>query len=587
MSDNFPTIAKPSVSNMPIPPNLSDYEKTRKDFDWFKDGFSKLDWLPDGGLNNAYESVDRHVKNGKGNYNALIWIGKNGEEETYTYSEFKEESDKFGQVMKNLGMKRGDRVFIFMDRIPELYFAAMGILKAGGVIAPLFSAFGPDPVRDRMEDAGASFLITTPELKAKINSILPKIQTLQKVIVINKLNRSEIEPDNLTLSYDDLMKSIDPNSFVLEPTTQYDFSIMHYTSGSTGKPKGVLHRHQAVIQQWLTGKWALDLKEKDIYFCTADPGWVTGTSYGMMAPWTNCVTQIIYEGGFSATSWYDIIQKYGVTVWYTAPTAIRLLMRAGESVVTKYDLTSLRFIGSVGEPLNPEAVVWGNRNYKMPIHDNWWQTETGAIMCANYQVTDIRPGSMGKPFPGITMGILDEEYNEKKPGEGGILAVRPGWPSQMFAYWQQDEMYNSRFKKGWYITGDQASVDKDGYFWFQGRADDVINTAGHLVGPFEVESALIEHPAVAEAGVIGKPDPIAMEVVKAFVTLNTDHQPSDQLRRELIRFAREKLSAGVAPREIDFIDIMPKTRSGKIMRRLLKARELGLPEGDTSTLEDD
>ena len=587
MSDNFPTIAKPSISNMPIPPNLIDYEKTRKDFDWFKDGFSKLDWLPDGGLNNAYESVDRHVKNGKGNYDALIWIGKNGEEETYTYSEFKEESDKFGQVMKNLGIKRGDRVFIFMDRIPELYFAAMGILKAGGVIAPLFSAFGPDPVRDRMEDAGASFLITTPELKAKINSILPKIKTLQKVIIINKLDRSKIEPDNLTLSYDDLMKSVDANSFVLEPTTQYDFSIMHYTSGSTGKPKGVLHRHQAVIQQWLTGKWALDLKEQDIYFCTADPGWVTGTSYGMMAPWTNCVTQIIYEGGFSATAWYDIIQKYGVTVWYTAPTAIRLLMRAGDSVVTKYDLTSLRFIGSVGEPLNPEAVVWGNRNYKMPIHDNWWQTETGAIMCANYQATDIRPGSMGKPFPGITMGILDEEYNEKKSGEGGILAVRPGWPSQMFAYWQQDEMYNSRFKKGWYITGDQASVDKDGYFWFQGRADDVINTAGHLVGPFEVESALIEHPAVAEAGVIGKPDPIAMEVVKAFVTLNTDHQPSDQLRRELIRFAREKLSAGVAPREIDFIDIMPKTRSGKIMRRLLKARELGLPEGDTSTLEDD
>ena len=587
MSDNFPTIAKPSISNMPIPPNLIDYEKTRKDFDWFKDGFSKLDWLPDGGLNNAYESVDRHVKNGKGNYDALIWIGKNGEEETYTYSEFKEESDKFGQVMKNLGIKKGDRVFIFMDRIPELYFAAMGILKAGGVIAPLFSAFGPDPVRDRMEDAGASFLITTPELKAKINSILPKIKTLQKVIIINKLDRSKIEPDNLTLSYDDLMKSVDANSFVLEPTTQYDFSIMHYTSGSTGKPKGVLHRHQAVIQQWLTGKWALDLKEQDIYFCTADPGWVTGTSYGMMAPWTNCVTQIIYEGGFSATAWYDIIQKYGVTVWYTAPTAIRLLMRAGDSVVTKYDLTSLRFIGSVGEPLNPEAVVWGNRNYKMPIHDNWWQTETGAIMCANYQATDIRPGSMGKPFPGITMGILDEEYNEKKSGEGGILAVRPGWPSQMFAYWQQDEMYNSRFKKGWYITGDQASVDKDGYFWFQGRADDVINTAGHLVGPFEVESALIEHPAVAEAGVIGKPDPIAMEVVKAFVTLNTDHQPSDQLRRELIRFAREKLSAGVAPREIDFIDIMPKTRSGKIMRRLLKARELGLPEGDTSTLEDD
>ena len=331
----------------------------------------------------------------------------------------------------------------------------------------------------------------------------------------------------------------------------------------------------------------LDLKEGDIYFCTADPGWVTGTSYGMMAPWTNCVTQIIYEGGFGATAWYEIIQKYGVTVWYTAPTAIRLLMRAGESVVERYNLTSLRFIGSVGEPLNPEAVVWGNRNFKMPIHDNWWQTETGAIMCANYATTNIRPGSMGKPFPGITMGILDDQYNEIGPGQGGILAVRPGWPSQMFAYWKQDDMYNSRFKKGWYITGDQASIDEDGYFWFQGRADDVINTAGHLVGPFEVESALIEHQAVAEAGVIGKPDPIAMEVVKAFVTLKDGYEQTEELRREITRFARERLSAAVAPREIEFLESLPKTRSGKIMRRLLKARELGLPEGDTSTLEDD
>ena len=484
-------------------------------------------------------------------------------------------------------MQRADRVFIFMDRIPELYFAAMGILKAGGVIAPLFSAFGPDPVRDRMEDAGASFLVTTPELKSKIDTMLPDIKTLQKVIVIDKSDTANIKTDEKTLLYKDLMKNVDATNFILEPTTQYDFSIMHYTSGSTGKPKGVLHRHQAVVQQWLTGKWALDLKEGDIYFCTADPGWVTGTSYGMMAPWTNCVTQIIYEGGFSAASWYEIIQKYGVTVWYTAPTAIRLLMRAGEAVVQRYDLSSLRFIGSVGEPLNPEAVVWGNKNYKMPIHDNWWQTETGAIMCANYATTNIRPGSMGKPFPGVTMGILDDQYNELGAGESGILAVRPGWPSQMFAYWQQDEMYNSRFKKGWYITGDQASIDEDGYFWFQGRADDVINTAGHLVGPFEVESALIEHKAVAEAGVIGKPDPIAMEVVKAFLTLNPDYEATEQMRRELIGFARDKLSAGVAPREIDFIDVMPKTRSGKIMRRLLKARELGLPEGDTSTLEDD
>ena len=567
--------------------NLQDYFERKKNFDWWSDAFNQMDWLPGGGLNNAYEAIDRHVKNGFGDRIAMIWVGKNEEEEQYSFLDIKNKSDQFGSVIRDLGMERGDRVFIFMDRLPELYISALGILKAGGVIAPLFSAFGPDPVRDRMEDAGAKYLITSPELRNKLNDILPTIKTLKNVIVINKNGRHDGVLVDGDLSYETLMESDDGKDFEIERTSQYDFSIMHYTSGSTGKPKGVLHRHQAVVQQWLTGKWALDLKFDDIYFCTADPGWVTGTSYGIMAPWTNGVTQLIYEGGFGAQSWYKLIEKYKVTVWYTAPTAIRLLMRAGSEVVKKFDMSSLRFIGSVGEPLNPEAVIWGNKNYKMPIHDNWWQTETGAIMCANYASMPVRPGSMGRPIPGVEMAVIDESFNPLPTGEVGALAVRPGWPSMMYGYWQKDEMYNSRFKKGWYITGDQASIDEDGYFWFQGRADDVINTAGHLVGPFEVESALIEHPAVAEAGVIGKPDPIAMEVVKAFVTLNTNYQPNKELRRELIRFARDKLSAGIAPREIDFIDTMPKTRSGKIMRRLLKARELGLPEGDTSTLEDD
>ena len=566
--------------------NLSDYHESRESFNWWDNAFKEMDWLPGGGLNNAYESIDRHVKNGNGDRLAMIWVGKNDEEESYTYSDLKLQSDKFGGVIRNLGLIRGDKVFIFMDRLPELYIAALGVLKAGGIIAPLFSAFGPEPVKDRMEDAGANYLITTPDLRSKLDDILPDIETLKNVIIVNKNGRSKEKMKDEDLSYEKLMISSDSN-FEIEHTTQYDFAIMHYTSGSTGKPKGVLHRHQAVVQQWLTGKWALDLKEDDVYFCTADPGWVTGTSYGIIAPWTNGVTQLIYEGGFGAQNWYKLIEKYKVTVWYTAPTAVRLLMRSGKKIVEKFDLATLRFIGSVGEPLNPEAVVWGNETYGLPIHDNWWQTETGAIMCANYPSMPIRPGSMGRPLPGIDMAVIDENYEPLPNGEIGALAVRPGWPSMMYTYWQKDEMYNSRFKKGWYITGDQASVDDDGYFWFQGRADDVINTAGHLVGPFEVESTLIEHPAVAEAGVIGKPDPIAMEIVKAFVTLNPDYEPSKELNRELIKFSRNKLSAGIAPREIDFIDIMPKTRSGKIMRRLLKARELGLPEGDTSTLEED
>ena len=472
-----------------------------------------------------------------------------------------------------------------MDRIPELYFAFFGILKAGAIAGPLFSAFGPDPVRDRLLDSGAKVLVTSPNLRAKISGILGDLPDLKHVIVVNKNNR---HPEGLQpgdVSYEEAMAGAS-EEFTIVRTTEEDYDIMHYTSGTTGKPKGAAHVHRAIYQQYATGKWVLDLHEDDIYWCTADPGWVTGTSYGMVAPWTNGITQVIYEGGFGAGPWYRVMEKYKVTVWYTAPTAIRMLMKAGEDVVKRHDLSSLRYMCSVGEPLNPEAVVWGVQAFGMPFHDNWWQTETGAILIANYPIQDVKPGSMGRPTPGITVGILDDNYEEVPTGDEGHLAVRPGWPSMFKTYWGNEEMYNSKFQNGWYITGDKARKDEEGYFWFVGRADDVINTAGHLVGPFEVESALLEHPAVAEAGVIGKPDPIAMEIVKAFVALKDGYEPSDKLRRELMRFARKKLSSFVAPREIDFIDSLPKTRSGKIMRRLLKARELGLPEGDTSTLED-
>ena len=582
--ESFPRISKQPIENMKVQPNLH-LEDSYKDFDW-EEMYQELDWLPGGGLNKAHEAIDRHANSDKKNKLALIWEGKNGEREDYTFGDLQLLTNQFANVLGSLGIEKGDRVFIFMDRLPELYVAFFGALKAGAVVGPLFSAFGPEPVKDRMQDSGAKVLVTQPDLRKKISEIIPELFDLQHILIVNKDGRDQNPIDPQDLSYEEEMSKAS-KEFTTVVTGQYDYSVMHYTSGTTGKPKGAVHRHQAVVQQKATGKWALDLQDDDIYWCTADPGWVTGTSYGMLAPWTNGITQLIYEGGFSASRWYEQIQKHNVTVWYTAPTAIRMLMKAGDDVTKKFDLSSLRYICSVGEPLNPEAVVWSNEVFGMAFHDNWWQTETGAIMCANYPSMEIRPGSMGKPIPGVQLAIVDEDFNEVPDGEDGNLVVKPGWPSMFHAYWNNSEMYNSRFRKGWYITGDTARKDEDGYFWFVGRADDVINTAGHLVGPFEVESALIEHRAVAEAGVIGKPDPLAMEIVKAFVSLKDGYEESTQLRNEIIKFAREKLSTAVAPREIDFIPSLPKTRSGKIMRRLLKARELGLPEGDTSTLEDD
>ncbi len=582
MTMSHPTIRKEAPAS---PPNLADYDAARASFDW-GEVERELAWLPGGGLNIAYEAIDRHVHDGHGAAAAMLWEGKSGETESYSYDDLRRLTNRFANLLANLGVRKGDRVFTFMERVPEHYAAIFGALKAGCIAGPLFSAFGPDPVRDRLEDSGAAVLVTQPDLRERVAGVIANLPDLKHVIVLNKNGRfpGPLAPGDLDFAA--LMEEASEDDPAIT-TTRDDFSIMHYTSGTTGKPKGAVHRHNSVIQQHLTGKWALDLRPGDVYWCTADPGWVTGTSYGMIAPWTNRVTQVIYEGGFSARRWYETVQRYGVEVWYTAPTAVRMLMKQGLDLPRSFDLSSLRHVASVGEPLNPEAVVWGQQAFGMPIHDNWWQTETGAIMIANYPCADVKPGSMGKPLPGVEAAIVDNDGNPLPPGRSGNLAARPGWPSMFQTYWRQEERYDSRFVNGWYFSGDEAEQDEDGYFWFIGRTDDVINTAGHLVGPFEVESALIEHPAVAEAGVIGKPDPVAMEVVKAFVSLKEGYEATDDLRRELMGFARGKLAAAVAPREIEIIDGLPKTRSGKIMRRLLKARELGLPEGDTSTLEED
>ena len=582
MATEYPEIAK-DISALKLPPNLADYDSLRSSWDW-DELWAELD-TPDGLVNQAHECIDRHAMGERANKLALIWQSQGLEVEEYTFADLKRETDRAANALRSAGIEKGDRVFFLSDRTPELYFGFFGALKLGALAAPLFSAFGPEPISERVGRAEGKAMITTPKLLSKVNEIRDNLPSLEHVIIMD--GREEHELADTDISWSALIADAS-DEFEIEKTGPEDWSVMHFTSGTTGLPKGAAHVHNTVVSHYATGKYVMDFQEEDIYWCTADPGWVTGTSYGMFAPWSNGITQVIDEGGFGARRWYETITRFKVTIWYTAPTAIRLLMRSGASAARAHDLSSLRYVMSVGEPLNPEGVVWGLDAFDLPIHDNWWQTETGAIMIANYPSMPIRPGSMGRPFPGIHAAIIDDAGNEMtEPMAEGQLAVRPGWPSMFRTYWNDEERYDSRFKHGWYLTGDKAKRDADGYFWFVGRDDDVINTAGHLVSPFEVESALIEHEAVAEAGVIGKPDAIAMEVVKAFVTLNDGVEETPQLLRELNRHCRARLGPAVAPREIQVIDILPKTRSGKIMRRLLKARELGLPEGDTSTLEDD
>ena len=569
-------------------PNLTDYARAYEAFSW-ESARRELDGLPGGhGLNIAHEAVDRHALGALKNKVALRWLSKSGAARDYTFADLRSLTNQFANLLRNLGVQTGDRVFALAGRIPELYVAALGTLKNRSIFCPLFSAFGPEPIRARLGIGQARVLVTTESLyRRKVMAIRAALPALEHVLLIGDDGRPPSVP--ATHDFAKLMNSAS-DQLTIEPTDPEDLALLHFTSGTTGTPKGAVHVHEAVVAHHITGKLALDLHPEDIFWCTADPGWVTGTSYGIIAPLTNGVTSIIDEGDFDAERWYRILQDHNVTVWYTAPTAIRMMMKAGADLVRKYDLRSLRFLASVGEPLNPEAVVWGREAFGLPFHDNWWQTETGGIMIANYASMEIRPGSMGRPLPGIQAFVVNvkedggvQEVTE--PGVQGELALRNGWPSMFRGYWREPQRYQKCFAGGFYLTGDLARKDKDGYFWFVGRKDDVIKTSGHLIGPFEVESILMEHKAVAEAGVIGKPDPVALEVVKAFVALKPGIEPNDALRRELLAFARTRLGAAVAPKEIDFIASLPKNRAGKIMRRLLKARELGLPEGDTSTLE--
>ena len=571
-----------------IAPNLADYEQARASFSW-DEARKVLDGLPGGkGLNIAHEAVDRHAAGPLATHVALRWLGKDGSRRELTYADLRDLTNRFANVLKTLGVGKGDKVFVLCGRIPELYVAVLGTLKNRGVACTLFSAFGPEPIHTRLMIGEGSVLVTTASMYVKkIAGLRERLPNLKHVLIISDSDTSAALAD--TQDFQHLLEAASPE-FAIGPTDAEDPALLHFTSGTTGKPKGALHVHGAVIAHHATGTLALDLHPEDIFWCTADPGWITGTSYGIVSPLTHGITSVVDEGDFDAERWYGILKTERVSVWYTAPTAVRMMMKGGTDAARRYEFPDLRFIASVGEPLNPQAVLWGMEAFGLPIHDNWWQTETGGIMIANYPAMDIRPGSMGRPLPGIDAAIVHRQKDggveiEIRSDVQGELALRAGWPSMFRGYLHEEERYRKCFAGDYYLTGDLAKRDADGYFWFVGRADDVIKSSGHLIGPFEVESALMEHPAVAEAGVIGKPDPVALEVVKAFVSLKAGFEESEALRRELLGFVRKRLGTAVAPKEIDFLPGLPKTRSGKIMRRLLKARELGLPEGDTSTLE--
>ncbi|SIS57504.1 acetate--CoA ligase [Salimicrobium flavidum] len=522
-------------------------------------------WYETGKVNMTYECVDRHVNDGKGEKTAL-WYISDAKEETWTYRELQSEVNAWANVLRKRGVQKGDFVFIFLPKHPYCHIAMLAAVKIGAAVGPLFEAFMEEAVKDRIYDCDGEYLITSEEFLERVPE--KELPSLKTVFVTDKhvdgyisiTSEAEEESTESETEWVDLDDGVN----------------IHYTSGSTGKPKGIIHAHRVMIQQYQTGRWVLDLKETDVYWCTAHPGWVTGTVYGVFAPLLNGVTTVIHGGRFSAEAWYEVMEKAKVSVWYSAPTAFRMLKAAGENTRKRYDLSSLRHILSVGEPLNPEVIHWAFEVFGLRIHDTWWMTETGAQLIANLPTRDIKPGSMGRPIPGVQAAVLDEEGKEVATGELGHLAIRADWPALMKEVWKNEEKYRSYFPYGkeWYLAGDLATMDEDGYIFFQGRSDDMINSSGERIGPFEVESKLLEHGAVQEAGVVGKPDEIRGEIVKAFITLNNTYEESAYLLEELRSFVKRGLAAHAAPREIEVLDELPKTQiSGKILRRKLKERD--------------
>jgi acetyl-CoA synthetase len=589
-----------------------------EEFEWFKKWDKVLDdsnkpfykWFVGGQTNIAYNCLDRHVKTWRRNKIALIWEGENGDLRTFSYHALNREVCKFSSVLKSMGVKKGDRVTIYMGRVPELPIAMLACAKIGAVHSVVYGGFSVEALHGRIEDSQSSVVITCDgsfmngkivELKKIVDEALTRAATVEHVVVYRRTGQDVYMEQGRDYWYHELValpfaRTGVNNPCDTEAMDAEDPLFLLYTSGTTGKPKAILHTHGGyMVGVATTLKWVFDLKEEDRGWCSADPGWITGHSYIVYAPLLLGATSFMYEGAPTypyPNRWWSMIEKYGITVFYSTPTAIRGLMRFGEAWPNRHDLSSLRLLGTVGEPINPEAWKWYHRaigKNRCPIMDTWWQTETGMFMITPLPVTTLKPGSATRPFPGVEAEVFDETGKPVKAGEEGFLVLKQPWPAMLRTIYGDPERYVDQYWSkypGAYFTGDSARKDEDGYFWIIGRVDDVIKVSGYRLGTAEIESALVSHQAVAEAAVIGLPHEIKGQAIHAYVLLKQGHAPSEALAEELKQHVGHEMGPIAKPATITFVDNLPKTRSGKIMRRVLKARAQGLPEGDITTLEE-
>lgn len=596
------SIVNPEIFWENIAKELSWYKPWEKVLEW---KFPYARWFVGGQTNIVYNALDRWMNTDVKNKTALIWISQEQTERRFTYGQLNNEVSKFANGLKSLGVKKGDKITIYLPRIPEQFIAMLACLKIGAVHSVVYSGFSADALKNRVEDAQAKIVICSNsypygkkviESKKNVDEALKENKTVEHVIIVERI-KSEIknEKKDKEIFWNELIEkqSSDCPTEIMESS---DPSFILYTSGTTGKPKGIIHGHGGyMVGIYTTLKYVFDIKPEDVFWSTADAGWITGHSYILYAPLINGITTFVYEGTPDFPDieiWWKLIDKYKITKFYTAPTAIRSLMKFGEEHLKKYDFSSLKILGSVGEPINPEAWLWFYKNVgreKIPIMDTWWQTETGMFMVTPLPSVSLKPGSAFKPFFGIDADVVDDQGNKIPSNTQGYLIVRKPWPAMLLDVYNNPTRYKETyFEKipNVYFAGDSAKIDEDGYYWIVGRNDDVIKVSGHRLGSAELESAFVSNPKVAEAAVIGKPHEVKGESIKAFVILKQGVVPSDELKMELVQTVRKSIGPIATPDEIDFVDKLPKTRSGKIMRRVLKAKELGQPVGDVSTLED-